>query len=103
MEVAKECNSAMNADKENSLKLSIQNSLGTSFVLTKASRKLIQYVVFSLPSHAQTPCCWLYKHQSIEATAFLFSDLLIITNRFDSELSLQVLSKNELCLFLDFH
>ena len=93
----------MNADKENSLKLSIQNSLGASFVLTKASRKLIQYVVVSLLSHSQTPCCWIYKHQSIDATAFLFSDLLIITNRFDCELNLQVLSKNELCLFLEFH
>lgn len=44
MGVAKECNSAMNGDRENSLRLSIQNALGSSFVLSKASRKLLEYV-----------------------------------------------------------
>lgn len=34
----------MKGDKETSLKLSIQNSLGTKFNLMKASRKLLQYV-----------------------------------------------------------
>ena len=34
---------------------------------------------------------------STEVTAFLFSDLLILTNRFDSELNLRVLFKTELC------
>ena len=42
--VAQECDSAMKGDKETSLKLSIQNSLGTKFNLMKASRKLLQYV-----------------------------------------------------------
>lgn len=44
MGVAKECNSAMNGDRENSLRLSLQNALGSSFVLSKASRKLLEYV-----------------------------------------------------------
>lgn len=42
--MAQECDSAMKGDKETSLKLSIQNSLGTKFNLMKASRKLLQYV-----------------------------------------------------------
>lgn len=42
--MAKECDSAMNGDKETSLKLSIQNSLGSKFMLMKASRKLLKYV-----------------------------------------------------------
>ena len=34
---------------------------------------------------------------NVEVTAFLFSDLLILTNRFDSELNLRVFFKTELC------
>ena len=51
--VAKECDSAMNGDKENSLKLSIQNSLGSSFQLMKASRKLLKY----------GPAVWTHKKE----------------------------------------
>lgn len=39
-----QCDSAMKSDKETSLKLSLQNALGSDFVLMKASRQLLKYV-----------------------------------------------------------
>ena len=47
-------------------------------------------------AETQTPCVWV-REKEVEVTAFLFSDLLILANRFDSELNLRVFFKTELC------
>ena len=85
--VAKECDSAMNGDKETSLKVSIQNSFGSSFQLMKASRKL----------QKNGPATWIHMKEETPVMVFLFSDLLILSNQFDNELNLQVITKYELC------
>ena len=85
--VAKECDSAMNGDKETSLKVSIQNSFGSSFQLMKASRKLLKY----------GPAKWTHMREETPVMVFLFSDLLILSNQFDNELNLHVITKYELC------
>lgn len=42
-------------------------------------------------------CIWNHMREKKRVTCFLFSDLLIITNEYDSELNLTVLAKYELC------